>query len=78
MSHPNAKLSRRLTAGVPHFAPYVAITAALNILALVIGGTGITDTADQILGTGDWSQLPTWAVLLLKIGASGLGFLPVG
>lgn len=80
MPHPRNRtgISRWLTAGVPHFGPYVAIAAAMNVLALVIGGTGITDTADQILGTGDWSQLHTWAALLLKIGISGLGFLPVG
>ncbi|MFG2781480.1 fructose-specific PTS transporter subunit EIIC [Streptomyces prunicolor] len=75
---PRTTLSRWLTANVPHFGPYVAIAAAMNVLALALGGTGLTDTADQILGTGDWTQLHTWAALLLKIGISGLGFLPVG
>ena len=74
----DARISRWLSAGVPHFGPYVAIAAALNVLALAIGGTGLTDSADQILGVGDWSRPDTWAALLLKIGISGLGFLPVG
>ncbi|MFJ2606150.1 fructose-specific PTS transporter subunit EIIC [Streptomyces sp. NPDC087425] len=76
--HAGVRIGRWLAAGVPWFAPFVAISAVMNVLALALGGPDITDTADQVLGAGDWSQPHTWAALLLKIGSSGLGFLPVG
>ncbi|WP_218639553.1 PTS fructose transporter subunit IIC, partial [Streptomyces acidiscabies] len=64
--------------GVPWFAPFTGIAATMSVLALVIAGPGVTDTADRILAEADWTQPHTWAALLLRLGASGLGFLPVG
>ncbi|WP_416968106.1 fructose-specific PTS transporter subunit EIIC [Streptomyces sp. 4F14] len=69
---------RWLAAGVPWFAPFTGIAAAMTVLALTISGPDLTDTADRILATADWTQPHTWAALLLKLGASGLSFLPVG
>ncbi|MET8975797.1 PTS fructose transporter subunit IIC [Streptomyces sp. NPDC004539] len=64
-------------AGVPWFAPFTGIAAAMSVLALVISGPGLTDTADRILAAADWTQPHTWAALLLQLGTSGLAFLPV-
>ncbi|MFD5258629.1 fructose-specific PTS transporter subunit EIIC [Streptomyces bobili] len=75
--HAGVRIRRWLAAGVPQVGPLVAIAAAMNVLALALSGPDITDTADQILGTADWTQPHTWAALLLKIGSSGLAFLPV-
>ena len=72
-----ARAGRWLAAGVPWFGAFTAIAAAMNVLALAISGPEITDTADRALMTADWSHPVTWAALMLKIGASGLAFLPV-
>ncbi|MDO0933903.1 fructose-specific PTS transporter subunit EIIC [Streptomyces sp. DG2A-72] len=71
------RTGRWLAAGVPWFAPFTAIAATMSVLALVISGPDLTDTADQILAAADWTQPHTWAALLLRLGASGLSFLPV-
>ncbi|MFF3380795.1 fructose-specific PTS transporter subunit EIIC [Streptomyces sp. NPDC002680] len=71
------RTSRWLAAGVPWFAPFTAIAATMTVLALAISGPDLTDTADRILAAADWTQPHTWAALLLKLGASGLSFLPV-
>ncbi|MGW1716386.1 fructose-specific PTS transporter subunit EIIC [Streptomyces sp. NPDC002156] len=71
------RTSRWLAAGVPWFAPFTAIAATMSVLALAVSGPELTDTADRILAAADWTQPHTWAALLLKLGASGLSFLPV-
>ncbi|MFI9172100.1 fructose-specific PTS transporter subunit EIIC [Streptomyces lincolnensis] len=71
------RTGRWLTAGVPWFAPFTAIAATMSVLALVVSGPDLTDTADRILAAADWTQPHTWAAVLLKLGASGLSFLPV-
>jgi len=71
------RTARWLAAGVPWFAPFTAIAATMSVLALAISGPDLTDTADRILAAADWTQPHTWAALLLKLGASGLSFLPV-
>ncbi|MEU1193099.1 hypothetical protein [Streptomyces sp. NPDC005859] len=71
------RTGRWLTAGVPWFAPFTAIAATMSVLALAISGPDLTDTADRILAAADWTQPRTWAALLLRMSASGLGFLPV-
>ncbi|MEU0110300.1 fructose-specific PTS transporter subunit EIIC [Streptomyces sp. NPDC006251] len=71
------RTGRWRTAGVSWFAPFTAIAATMSVLALAISGPELTDTADRILAAADWTQLHTWAALLLKLGASGLSFLPV-
>lgn len=67
----------QLASSITWFAPFTATAAALNVLALAVGGAAITDNAGQLLSTGDWSRSATWAALLLKVGVSGLSFLPV-
>lgn len=47
----------------------------MSVLAFAVGGPAITD---QALSTADWTQLHTWAALLLKISASGPSFLALG
>ncbi|MFI7301062.1 fructose-specific PTS transporter subunit EIIC [Streptomyces sp. NPDC050121] len=71
------RTGRWLVASVPWFGPFVVVAALMKVLALAVSGPGITDTADRILATADWTHPQTWAALLLKLGASGLGFLPV-
>lgn len=71
------RTGRWLTVSVPWFAPFTAIAATMSVLALAVDGPDITDTADRILAAADWTQPHTWAALLLRLGASGLGFLPV-
>ncbi|MFM9608388.1 fructose-specific PTS transporter subunit EIIC [Streptomyces niveiscabiei] len=72
------RTGRWRAAGVPWFAPFTGIAATMSVLALVMAGPGLTDTADRILAEADWTRPHTWAALLLRLGASGLGFLPVG
>jgi len=71
------RTGRWMTAGVAWFAPFTAMAATMSVLALAISGPDLTDTADRILAAADWTQPHTWAALLLKLGASGLSFLPV-
>jgi fructose-specific phosphotransferase system IIC component len=70
-------IGRWLAASVTWFGPFTAIAASMTVFAMVIGGPAITNAADQILSVGDWNRPETWASMLIKIGVSGLTFLPV-
>ncbi|WP_328842706.1 PTS fructose transporter subunit IIC [Streptomyces sp. NBC_00258] len=74
--HIGIRLSRWLVSGTPYIGAFTALSALLVVLALAISGPRIAESASQALYTGDWSQPLTWAALLLKVGLSGLAFLP--
>ncbi|MGJ5895432.1 fructose-specific PTS transporter subunit EIIC [Streptomyces niveiscabiei] len=71
------RLATRLTGYAPQLGPLVAIPGVMVVLALAVGGLHLSDSASQLLFTGDWSRLDTWAALLLKTGLTALVFLPV-
>ncbi|MFM9442680.1 fructose-specific PTS transporter subunit EIIC [Streptomyces acidiscabies] len=73
---PGPRLATRLTGYAPQLAPLVAIPGVMVVLALAVGGPHLSDSASQLLFTGDWTQLRTWAALLLKTGLTALAFLP--
>ncbi|QNP68995.1 sugar phosphotransferase [Streptomyces roseirectus] len=74
---PGPRLAARLTGYAPQLGPLVAIPGVMVVLALAVGGSHLSDSASQLLFTGDWTQLRTWAALLLKTGLTALAFLPV-
>ncbi|WP_405765326.1 fructose-specific PTS transporter subunit EIIC [Streptomyces sp. NBC_01538] len=74
---PGRQFGTRLTAYAPQLGPIVAIPGVMVVLALVLAGPELSNTASQFLSTADWSQSQTWASLLFKCGLSALSFLPV-
>ncbi|MET8760739.1 fructose-specific PTS transporter subunit EIIC [Lentzea sp. NPDC004782] len=70
------RLGGWLAAGLPHLGAVTALALALIVIAFVLSGPHIGETANQTLGAGVWTDPATWAALLYRTGVTTLTFLP--
>lgn len=71
-----SRLIGRLVSGIPHLSAVTALAAASIVIAFVISGPHIGETANQALHAGVWTDPQTWAALLYRTGVTTLTFLP--
>ncbi|MFI1955622.1 fructose-specific PTS transporter subunit EIIC [Streptomyces xinghaiensis] len=69
-----SQLRRYLMSGVSYMVPFVAAGGLLIALSFALGGYDITE-AKPVTEHFVWTEVASWAALLLQIGSAAFGFL---